>query len=137
MGFGGEVELRLLAPGLFLAIAVLVLADGDGVLGQVGQRLHDLAQTVVGGGCGCFERLHLGLECAGLLGLGGGVRAFAAELRDLFGELVALGLQGLDLRDGLAPLAVDGGEISERDGGIHAPGAQFFFDKGQIGPHKR
>ena len=137
MGLGGEVELWLLAPGLFLAIAVLVLADGDAVVRQIGQRLHDLAQTLVGGGCRCFERLHLGLEDAGLLGLGGGIRAFAAELRDLFGQLVALGLQRLDLRDGLATLAVDCGEIAKRDSGIHAPGAQFFFDKGQIGPYKR
>ncbi len=137
MGLGREVELWLLAPGLFDAIGVFVLAHWNRVAGEVGQGLHDLAQTVVGVGCRCFKRLRPGLEYASLLGLGGGVRAFAAKLRDLFGELVALGLQRLDLRNGLAPLAVDCCKISEHYSGIHAPGAQFFFDKGQIGPYKR
>ena len=88
-----------------------------------------------GGGC-CFERLHLSFEGAGLLGLSGCVCACAAEFGDLFGELVALGLQGLKLRDGLAPFAVDRGKVTQRGGGIYAPGAQFFLNKGQIAPHK-
>ena len=62
VGLGGKVELGLLAPGLFDAIGVFVFAYGDAVAGEVGQGLHDVAQTVVGGGCGCFERLYLGLE---------------------------------------------------------------------------
>ncbi len=33
------------------------------------------------------------------------------SLRDLFGELVALGFEGFDLGDGVAALAVDGGEV--------------------------
>ncbi len=136
MRFGREVELRLLAPDFFLAIAVLVFADGDAVLRKVGQRLHDLAQTFIGRCCHCFKRLHLSLQCARLLGLGGRVRAFAPQLRDLFGQLVPLGLQCLNLRDGLAPLAVCGGKVTERHRGIHAPSAQFFFYKGQVGPHK-
>ncbi len=59
------------------------------------------------------------------------------SLRDLFGELVALGLQRFDLRDGLATFAVDCGEIAEHHCGVHAPRAQFFFYKGQVGPYKR
>ncbi len=69
--------------------------------------------------------------------MGGGVCALATELRDLFGEFVALGLECLDLRDGLAAFAVDGGEVAQSGGWIHAAGAQFFFDKGQIAPYKR
>ena len=71
-----------------------------------------------------------------VLGLGGGVSSGFAELRDLFGELVALGFEGFDLGDGVAALAVDGGEVGEDLSGVHAPGAEFFFDKGQICPDK-
>jgi hypothetical protein len=116
---------------------VLVLAHGHAVLGQVGQGLHEFAQTFIGGGGGCFERLHLCLECAGLLGLRGGVCACSAEFGDLFGQLVALRLQGFNLGNGLAAFAVYRGKITKRGGGIHAPGAQFFLYQGQIAPYKR
>ena len=69
-----------------------------------------------------------------MLGDGGGVGAGLAEPGDLFGELVALSLEGFDLGDGIATLAIDGGEVSEGDGGVHAAGAQFFLYDGQVGP---
>ena len=49
MGLGREVEGGLRAPELFFAVAVLVGADGDAVLREVGERLHDLAKALVGG----------------------------------------------------------------------------------------
>ncbi len=137
VGLGGEVEGGDFAPGFFEAVAVLVLADRDVVLGEVGQGLEDGAEAVVGLGGGGLEGVDLGLELAGLLGLGGGVGAGAAELGDLLGELVALGLEGLELGDGVATGAVDGGEVAEGDGGVGATGTQFLFNQGQIGPHER
>jgi hypothetical protein len=55
VGFWGEVELWLFAPDFLFAVAVFVLADGNAVLGKVGQGLHDLAQTLIGGDRCCFE----------------------------------------------------------------------------------
>ena len=115
---------------------MLVGADGDGVLGEVGERLHDLAKTLVGCHGYGFEGVDFGFEGASALGLGGGVGAGFAELGDLFGELVAFGLEGFDLGDGVAALAVDSGEVGEDLGWVHATGAEFFFDKGQICPDK-
>jgi len=60
--------------------------------------------------------------------LRGRVCAFAAEFRDLFGQFVAVGLQGLNLRDGLTPFAVHCGKVTQRGGGVYSPGAQFFFN---------
>ncbi len=49
-----------------------------------------------------------------LLGGSGGVAASFAQLLDLGGELVSLGLEGLETGDGLAASAVDGGEVGQR-----------------------
>ncbi len=136
MGLGREVEGGFGAPELFFAVAVFVGADGDGVLREVGERLHDFAKTLVGCHGYGFEGFDFGFEGPGALGLRGGVGAGFAEAGDLFGEFVALGLEGFDLGDRVAALAVDGGEVGEDDGGVHATGAEFFFDKGQIGPDK-
>ena len=51
-------------------------------------------------------------------------------------RLVALGFEGFGLGDGVAAAAVDGGEVAEDGGGVHAAGAEFFFDEGQIGADK-
>ncbi len=136
-GLAGEVERWLFAPDFFFAVAVFVLADGNAVVGQVGQRLQDLAQTFVGRPCRRLERLHLSFKDAGLFGLGGCVCALAAELRDLFRQFVSLGLQGLNLCNGLSTFPVYSGEVAKSGGRIHATRTQFFFDKGQIAPYKR
>ena len=115
---------------------MLVLADGDGVLGEVGDGLHDGAEAVVGLGGGGFEGVDLGFELAGLVGQGGGVGAVAAELGEVLGELVALGFEGLELGDGVAAGAVDGGEVAEGDGGVGATGTELLFNQGQIRPDK-
>jgi hypothetical protein len=60
--------------------------------------------------------------------------ASAPDLRSL--AISSVGFEGFDLRDGVAALAVDGGEVGEDDGGVHAPSAEFFFNQGQIGPDK-
>jgi hypothetical protein len=136
VGLRSEGEGGLIAPDFFFAIAVLVLADGNAVLGEVRKRLHHFAQTFVQGHGYGFERLHLGLQGACLLGLGGCVGAFAAQRCDLFGELVALGLQGFELRDGVAAFAVHGAEVAKCGSRVHATGAQFFFYKGEVRPDK-
>ena len=136
VGFSREVELRLLAPGFLHAIAVLVLAYRNRVVGQVRQRLQDLAQTFVSRYGGSFQRLYLGLERASLLSLRRCVAACAPKLRNLFGQLVALRLQRLDPSDGVAAFAVDLSEVAQSGGGLGSSRAQFFFNQGQIGPHK-
>ena len=137
-GGGGGVVFRLLGaiPDFFDGVGALGGADGDGVLGQVGDGLHQFAELVVGGGGGGFERVGLGLEVGELGGEGGGVAAFALELAEVGGELVALGLEGFGLGDGFAAARVDSGEIAEDGGGVHVAGAEFLFDEGQIGPDK-
>ncbi len=112
------------------------LPTGTLSCGEVGQGLHDLAQALVGGGCGLFEGVYLGLQSAGPLGLGGGVGAFAPQLCNLFGQLVSLGLQGFDLGNGIATFAVDGCEVTQCDGRVHAARAQFFLYQGQVRPDK-
>ena len=136
MRFCGEGEGWRRAPFFLFAIAVLVFAYGNGVLREIGEGLHDLAQTLVGGHGYGFERLDFGFEDAGLFGLGGGVGSGLAELCDLFGELVALGLEGFKLGDGFTAFAVDCGEVAEGDGGVHAAGTQLFFYQGQVCPNK-
>ncbi len=112
---------------------MLGATEGDGVVGEVGDGLEDLAEAVVGGeGCG-FEGLELGFEGAGLVGEGGGVCSGATEGGDLFGELVAMGLEGLGASDGVAAVAVDGVEVAEDDGWVCSAGAQFFFYQRQVG----
>lgn len=51
--------------------------------------------------------------------------------------LIAFSLEGLELGDGVAAGAVDGGKVAEGDGGIGATGTQFLFNQGQIGPDER
>src|SRR3954463_6918467 len=51
VGPGGEVEGGLNAPGFFFAVGVLVATHGDRVLGQIGDGLEDVAETIVSAGC--------------------------------------------------------------------------------------
>ncbi len=132
--FRGEVEGGLSAPGFLLAVGMFVGADGNGVLGEVWDGLEDGLEAFVCCGGPGFEFIHLRFKSPGLLGLSGGIGSGFAEAGDLFGELIALGLEGFDLGDGFAALAIDRGEVSEDDGGVHAPGAQFFLYNGQVGP---
>ena len=136
MGEGGEVEGAGRAPGFFYGVGALVGADGDDVLGEVGDGLQDGAKLVVGGGGGGFEGVGLGFELGELGGEGGGVAAFALELAEVGGELVALGFEGFGLGDGVAAAGVDGGEIAEDGCGVSVAGAEFLFDEGQVGPDK-
>jgi hypothetical protein len=96
--------------------------------------LEDGLEALVGC-CGAgLESVDFGFEGLGLFGDGGGIGSGLSEAGDLFGELVALGFEGFDLGDGFAALAVDGGEVAENDGRVHASGAQFFLYNGQAGP---
>ncbi len=62
--------------------------------------------------------------------------ASAPDLRsfaDLFGELVALGLEGFDLCDGVAAFAVDGGEVGQDLTAGSMPRARSFSStKGRL-----
>jgi hypothetical protein len=115
---------------------VLGLADWDAGLGQVGERLHQLAQTLVGGRGGLFECVRRGLELAGLLGQGGGVGSGFAHRLDLRGQAVAFRVQSFELRDGRAALLVDGMEVAQQSGGIGPAGTQFFFDQFKVGTYE-
>ena len=119
---------------LFDVVFVLGFADGDGVLRKIGDGFEDGGHAQVGCGCCGFEGLDLGFEGAGLLGLRGGVGSGLAQAGYFFGELVALGFEIFDLGDGLAALAVDGGEVSEDGCGVHATGAEFFLYEGEVRP---
>jgi len=102
-----------LVPDFGDEVGVLVRACGDGVLGQVGDVLEQRAELLVGCAGGGFEGFALGLEFGELGGERGGVGALALELAEVGGELVALGLEGLGLGDGVAAAGVDGGELAE------------------------
>ena len=124
-----------LAPGFLADVVVLGLAEGDGVLWEVGEVDEERAELVVGGAGGGFESLGLRFEGVGLLADGGGVGAFAFELAELGRKGVALGFEGFSLGDGGAALGVQSGEVGEGRG-VSAAGAQFFFYLREIGPHE-
>ncbi len=117
---------------------MLVLADGDGVLRQVGEGLHDLAELVVGVSSCRFERLDLGLQSACLFGLSSCVglclRAAALAISSVSLLRWALSVSTWVMASRRSRSIA--GKIAENGGGIHAARAQFFFDKGEVGPDK-
>ena len=92
VGEGGEVEGGLLAPDFLDGVVEFGGADGDGVLRQIGDGLHEFAELVVGCCCVGFEGVGLGFEVGELGGEGGGVTAFALELAEVLREERCAGL---------------------------------------------
>ena len=112
-GLAGKSNCVGCAPGLFELVGVLVLADGDGVVGQVGKLLEECSHLEIGFDCAGLEGGDAVFEGGRLECYGGRVFAFAFEATDLLRESVALGLEGLDLSDSGAACGVELGEICE------------------------
>ena len=72
----------------------------------------------------------MGFEVGELGGERGGVAAYALDASEVGGEFVALGFEGLDLGDGAAAIAVDGGEIAEDGGGVCIAGRGVLLRRG-------
>ena len=129
---GGEGEGWDGAPGFFDAVVVLGFAERDGGAGEIGERLQDLLEALVGG-CGCLlERVGAVFEGAGLGHDGFGILPGALEGGDFCGEAVALGLEGFKLGDGVAALGVDGVEVAEERGGVCAAAAEAVFKRAEV-----
>ena len=135
MGLGREVELRGLAPGLFELVGVLVGADGDGVVGQVGNLLRSARDLEIGFDCAGLEGGDAVFEGGGLERYGGDVLALALEATDLLREGVALGLEGLDLSDSGAACACRARRNS-RGGKCRRRAAAVFLRPTEVGSDK-
>ena len=88
---GGEVELRLFAPGLDGDVVFFGLADGDFVAGEVGDAGEREAHLLVERGRRLIQLVELLFEGARLVHNSCGVFALALERADLLRELVAAG----------------------------------------------
>ena len=71
----GEIEVRLLAPGLDGDVVGFGCADGDFVAGEVGNAGEREAHLLVESGRGLVELVELVFEGAGLVHHGGGILA--------------------------------------------------------------
>ena len=106
-GRAGKSKFGLLAPYFLLAVVVLALAHGDIRLRKVGHALHQLAQPEICCRRLLLERLALGLQRLRLLRRPARILARLSQPRDLRRQHIALRLQRLRLRNGVAPLAID------------------------------
>ncbi len=135
MGFRGEGKVRDFAPGHFTDVVVLGAADGDAVLGQVGQGFEQGTEPEVERGGSGFERVGPGFQVGRLGADRRGVGAGTLEAAELLGERVALRFQGLGFGDRGAAVGVELGKTLDQ-GGVCSAGAKFFRDKREIGTQK-
>ena len=134
MGLRLEVELARGAPAAHLRVLGVVVAEGHARVGDVGDARDEVEQLVLALGA-------LGVELGdavlvggdlGLRGLGLVLLALAHELADLLGNRVAVGLELLDLDDGLAALLVELEEALAIPVGVLAGLACLVHDVGVL-----
>ena len=148
----GHLEIRgfWLAEALHLHVAAVVGADGYAFVDDLGDHQHDLVKGGLGLLLLSLQRGHtvgVGLDGGVIgvdLGLNGGLFRLVGALFQLaeqravgLGQLVALGLQGLAVGDGLTALGVQrNGLVHQRQLGVLELLADVFLDDIGIFPDK-
>jgi hypothetical protein len=132
MWLGREIKARQCTPGPDYDIVVFAFANRNALVWEIGDTHQNLAHS----GLGRFGiLLQFGNLLAGSLGLfdqRGRILLVLLELRNLFGGLVALRLQGLCFGDSSAAAGVDIMKALQYFCWIHAPLAKLFFHKRQM-----
>ena len=136
VGLGGEIEVRLVAPGLDGDVVFFGFAGGDFVAREVGDAGEGEAHLLVERGGSLIEFVELVLEGARLVHQLSGIFAFALEGADLLREFVAARFELFGGRDGFAACLIQLAEIAQECGRIGAASTEFFFHNFQVAPDK-
>ena len=130
VGARSEIELRWRSPAPHFHVGCGVAARGNGGMGKVGNRKHELLESGV----------ELGGALVGLLDFIGdalhfrkqGIGIFAGALAsgNFFAGAIALGFEALDSGNDFAALAIEGAEGGEIDDG--AAGGGHLLELGEM-----
>jgi hypothetical protein len=131
MRLGSEIELAAARPSGGLPRFPRRCADGNAGVRQVRKAGKDIAQAGIEVGGGFLQRWICSRKSL-VWAMAALASCPTSSACDFFGSLVALGLAGFGLGDGLPALGVDLAKVLQHGSRIHAALAQLLLDQGQV-----